>query len=393
MIPESLKTAVRNELTGNILPFWMDRMSDPGGGFYGRVNGKGLLLPDAPRGGILNARILWTFSAAYRRIPDQAYKAAAEWCIRYIREHFMDKEYGGTFWLVTAGGKAQDPKKQIYAQAFFMYALTEYFQATGDHVALKEAIGLFRLIEEHSYDPLMNGYFEAYSRDWKLLDDLRLSEKDENEKKTMNTHLHILEAYTNLYRVWKDPALTNQLRNLILIFIRKIVNQTSGHLELFFDENWKAKPSLVSYGHDIEASWLIDEAARVLGDPILLADVQRVCIRIARAACEGLQPDGSMVYEKDLRTGHLDTDRHWWGQAEAVVGFLNAFELTGEQTWLEHAVKCWEYIDTRLSDKEGGEWFWSISDLGSPNLKEDKAGFWKCPYHNGRMCLEVMGRG
>jgi mannobiose 2-epimerase len=392
MIPETLKTAVRNELTGNILPFWIDRMSDPGGGYYGRINGNGLLHADASRGGILNARILWTFSAAYRQIPDRAYKDAAEWSFRYICEYFIDREFGGTFWRLTANGKPEDSKKQIYSQAFFIYALTEYFQATGDPVALQEAIGLFRLIEDHSFDPVMNGYFEAYSRKWTLLDDLRLSEKDENEKKTMNTHLHILEAYTNLFRVWKDPELTNQLRNLILIFIQKIVNPKSGHLELFFDEDWNAKPSLVSYGHDIEASWLIEEAARVLGDPILHAEVQRVCIRIAQAACEGLQPDGSMVYEKDVRTGNIDSDRHWWGQAEAMVGFLNACEMTHDRTWLDRAVKSWEYIDARLIDKEGGEWFWSISDQGIPNCRDDKAGFWKCPYHNGRMCLEVLRR-
>ena len=208
----------------------------------------------------------------------------------------------------------------------------------------------------------------------------------------MNTHLHILEAYTNLFRVWKDDSLKIQLRNLILIFTEKIVNHETKHLDLFFDENWNSKAEIVSYGHDIEAAWLIDEAARVLGEPELLKEVQALCVEIAKAACEGLQPDGSLVYELDKSTGHLDKDRHWWGQAEAVVGFLNAFELTGDKTWLLKAENCWKYISQNLIDREKGEWFWSISDDGTVNRKEDKAGFWKCPYHNSRMCLEVMKR-
>ena len=208
----------------------------------------------------------------------------------------------------------------------------------------------------------------------------------------MNTHLHILEAYTNLYRVWRDEELSRQLRNLILIFTENIVNPATRHLDLFFDENWSSKSKIVSYGHDIEASWLIDEAARILGDEILLADVRKICIAIAEAACDGLQADGSLVYEKDISTGHVDKDRHWWVQAEGVVGFINAYELTGNEEWLKKALKCWSYISKNLIDRSGKEWFWSISDDGMANLKEDKAGFWKCPYHNSRMCLEVQMR-
>jgi mannobiose 2-epimerase len=208
----------------------------------------------------------------------------------------------------------------------------------------------------------------------------------------MNTHLHILEAYSNLYRVWKDEELARQLRNLIVIFIEKIVNKKTKHLDLFFNENWNSKANIVSYGHDIEASWLIDEAARILGDPELLAKVQKICIQVAEAACEGLQPDGSLFYEWDKAINHLDKDRHWWVQAEAVVGFLNAYELTGNTEWLDKALNCWKYISENLVDRAEGEWFWSISDSGIPNRNGDKAGFWKCPYHNSRMCLEIMMR-
>ncbi|MBA4411490.1 MAG: AGE family epimerase/isomerase [Bacteroidota bacterium] len=386
-----LKSEVRAELINNILPFWSERMPDEKHrGFYGQIDGNDRIIPEADKGGILNARILWTFSSAYLQEKNPVYLKMANRAKEYILKHFFDPEYGGTYWTISFDGKPVDTKKQIYSQAFFLYAFTEHYRATGDESSLHTAIQLFQLIEKHSFDNELNGYFEAYSRDWILLEDLRLSAKDENEKKTMNTHLHILEAYTNLYRVWKDDWLATQLRNLIEIFTVKIVNQKTKHLDLFFDENWNAKSTIVSYGHDIEASWLINEAASVLGDQELLSEVQQICIKVAESACGGLQPDGSLVYEFDK--GILDTDRHWWVQAEGVVGFLNAFELTGKSHFLEKAQNCWNFISANLIDRAGGEWFWSISDIGIPNRNEDKAGFWKCPYHNSRMCLEVMMR-
>jgi cellobiose epimerase len=388
-----LRQQVKDELIQNILPFWTGRMKDnEHGGFYGQIKGNNQLIPMADKGGILNARILWSFSSAYLHEKNPLYLDMANRAKDYIQRHFFDTEFGGTYWSVSFDGKTADTKKQIYSQAFFIYAFAEYYRASGDDSSLKTAIGLFRIIEKNSFDRLQNGYFEAFSHDWKLLEDLRLSEKDANEKKTMNTHLHILEAYTNLYRVWKDDELARQLRNLILIFTEKIVNRQSRHLDLFFDENWTSKTEIVSYGHDIEASWLIDEAARVLGDIDLLANVQHICMDIAEAVCEGLQPDGSLIYEFNKTKNHIDRDRHWWVQAEAVVGFLNSFKLTGNTEWLSKAQNCWNFISEKLVDRSEGEWFWSISDTGNVNRNDDKAGFWKCPYHNSRMCLEVMNR-
>lgn len=393
MTIQQLKSEVREELLQNILPFWSEKMTDQkNGGFCGQIDGNNRLIPHADKGGILNARILWSFSSAYLQEKNPLYLEMANRAKDFILAHFFDPEFGGTYWTISFDGKPVDTKKQIYSQAFFLYAFTEHYRASGNESSLQTAIGLFWLIEKRSFDAERNGYFEAYSRDWELLEDLRLSEKDANEKKTMNTHLHILEAYTNLYRVWKDPELARQLRNLILIFTEKIVNATTKHLDLFFDENWNSKAKIVSYGHDIEASWLIDEAARILADQELLTIVQKTCIQIAEAACEGLQPDGSLFYEIDNSIGHLDKDRHWWVQSEAVVGFLNAYELTGNTEWRNKALKCWKYISENLIDKADGEWFWSISDEGIANRKEDKAGFWKCPYHDSRMCMEVLSR-
>jgi cellobiose epimerase len=389
----NLHDSARTELVQNILPFWMNRMPDATrGGFYGRINGQGQVIEQSDKGGILNARILWSFSSAFIHLGNSQYAAMADRSVEYIMAHFFDPEYGGTYWKLDCDGRPSDTKKQIYSQAFFIYALVEYYRARADKKSLVAAIELFNLIESRSFDTRKNGYLEAFSRDWKLLDDLRLSDKDDNEKKTTNTHLHILEAYTNLYRVWKQKELKAKLRNLIELFLDKIIDPESHHLNLFFDENWKSKSSLVSYGHDIEASWLICEAAAVLEDKKLLKKVQVACPAVAMAALEGLQPDGSLMYEKESAKGHTDMDRHWWPQAETVVGLLNTFALTGNNLFLDQALQCWKYITDHLIDHEQGEWYWSIRADGSVNVSDDKAGFWKCPYHNTRACIEIMKR-
>jgi mannobiose 2-epimerase len=386
----AMSASARDELTGHILPFWINRMPDENlGGFYGRINGHGDIVADAPRGAILNARILWTFSAAYIALKDPLYLEMARRARDYIFRHFFDLRYGGTYWCLKSNGEPLDTKKQVYSIAFFIYALCRDHNATGDRESLDRAISLYELIEKYSFDSRYNGYFEAFTREWEEIEDMRLSEKDENEKKTMNTHLHILEAYTSLYRIWPDSGLRDKLSNMVHIFAEKIINPVTGHLRLFFDEAWNCRSSLVSYGHDIETSWLLYEAAAALGEGDF---IKGTALRIASAAHEGLADDGSLFYERDDAKSHFDRDRHWWVQAEAVVGFINAWEMSGDSSWLELASAAYEYIITRLADRDGGEWYWSIRTDGSVNLDDDKAGFWKCPYHNTRMCLEIMAR-
>lgn len=384
---------MRSELENNILPFWMNKMEDnEEGGFYGQITGEDELKPEASKGAILNARILWTFSSAYRLLKKPEYLKTATRAKRYLIDRFYDPEYGGIYWELDYKGNPLDTKKQIYAIGFAIYGLSEYARATSDAEALEYAQRLFEVIEQHSFDPVQNGYLEALTRDWQPIEDMRLSDKDENEKKTMNTHLHILEPYTNLYRVWKDERLERQLRNLIEVFISRILDPQTGHLNLFFEEDWTNKYHIVSYGHDIEASWLIHEAALVLGDPELLKRIEPIIIRIARAADEGLNPDGSMIYEHFIDRQKTDRELHWWVQAENVVGHINLYQHFGDTEALDTAVRCWEFIKAKLIDHEQGEWHWSILPDSTVNRKDDKAGFWKCPYHNGRMCMEVIER-
>jgi len=378
-------------LEGNILPFWMSRMTDPRGGFYGEITGRDILVEDAPKGAILNARILWSFSAAFRIIGKKEYLTMAERAKRAIIDNFYDKEFGGVFWSLNPDGTPLDTKKQIYAIGFAIYGLSEFALATGDPEALEYAIRLYEDIENHSYDAVNDGYFEAFTREWGQLEDMRLSDKDENLCKTMNTHLHIIEPYANLLRVWKDPRLEKSVRRLLSIFLNRIINRNTGHLQLFFDEKWQPSNDAVSYGHDIEASWLLHEAAMAIGDKSVLSEVEPWVIRMAEAASEGFRPGQGMIYEK-LPDGSIDGDRHWWVQAETVVGYFNIWQHFRKADALEKSISCWEFIKSHLVDYENGEWHWSIRADGSANLDEDKAGFWKCPYHDSRMCLEIIER-
>lgn len=389
-----MKTEMQDVLQKNILRFWLDKMVDQEhGGFYGRIDGHEHLHADAEKGAILNARILWAFSAAYRVLGDKTYLEAASRAKHYIIDHFIDPEYGGVYWSLDCNGKPLDTKKQFYAIGFAIYGMSEYARATGDAEALKVAIDLYRCIEEHALDHEYNGYIEAMTRDWQPIADMRLSELDANYPKSQNTHLHIIEPYTNLYRVWKSDELKASLHNLIDIFTDRILNPETHHLDLFFDMDWKrGAGALESYGHDIECSWLIHEAALVLGDAEVLKKVEPIVEMVAKASEKGLNADGSMVHEANLDTGYVDSDLHWWVQAEAVVGFFNIYQYFGDESALQKAQHCWTYIKENLIDNENGEWYWSRRKDGTLNLDDDKAGFWKCPYHNSRMCLEIIER-
>jgi mannobiose 2-epimerase len=417
-----MQREMQDVLEQNILQFWSSRMIDrENGGFYGRIDGHGELHPEAEKGAILNARILWTFSAAYRVLRKLAYLEVATRAKDYILQHFIDPDYGGVYWSVDYKGQPLDTKKQFYAIGFTLYGLSEYVRATGDREALDYALQLYDCIEEHALDPLYNGYIEACTREWGEMDDMRLSDFDANFPKSQNTHLHIIEPYTNLYRCLLElhaaetcdyvPVLGSvlpigitipmeiltrveaSLRNLIRIFTDHILNPETHHLDLFFESDWtRGAGHLESYGHDIECSWLMHEAALVLGDRDVLARVEPIVRMVAKASEKGLRPDGSMIHEANLTTGHVDDDLHWWVQAENVVGWYNIYQHFGDEEALGRAQKCWDYIKNNLIDWEGGEWYWSRRPDGTLNLDDDKAGFWKCPYHNGRMCLEILER-
>lgn len=388
----SLKGEIKENLTTNLLPYWATKMVDTiNGGFYGRVDAKEQVYPDAEKGGILNARLLWTFSSAFRVLGDSTYLDLANRAKDYIMMYFIDKEYGGGYRTVKANGEPGDTRKHILTESYFIYAFAEYYRATGDKSVLDEAIKIFDLIEKYALDKEYNGYFEVYTREWQRSRDRLLNEKSDRDEKTMITHLHLVEAYAGLYRVWPDKRMEERLRNVLEVFNDKIVDKKSFHTIYFLDREWNATTEIDSYGHDIEGSWLMVEAARLLKDPELIDDVEKLSIKVADAAAEGLQPDGSLLTEKDKATGHTVTIRSWWEQAETIVGYLNAFEITHNQKYLDMAINGWAYTKKYFVDYTNGGWYSLVKENGEP-AGRDKANYWTCPYHNGRMCMEVIER-
>jgi mannobiose 2-epimerase len=388
-----LRQKVETELLSDILPFWLQyTLDEENGGFRGQISNDLTIDPHAAKGLILNARILWTFSKAFSVYRNPVYLATARRAYDYLTRYFWDAKFGGVYWMLDYLGNPHDTKKRIYGQAFTVYALAEYFHASADSDALDKALRMVRSIESASHDDAHGGYFETYDRDWTLAKDQRLSDADMDEKKSMNTHLHLMEAYATLLRFHEDKTVRLRLRELIEIFLDHIIDSTTHHFILFFDEQWTPRSNKISFGHDIEGSWLLCEAAEILDDADLKKRVREVAVKMAEAVYEeGLDSDGGLLYEADP-TGIIDTDKHWWPQAEAVVGFLNAYELTGQQEFLNAAERSWAFIDKYIVDHEHGEWFWRVSKSGVPSEEEHKVDPWKCPYHNGRACIEVMQR-
>ena len=381
-----------SEELSSILHYWMKHaLDEKQGGFIGRLDNDNNADPAASKGVVLNSRILWTFSAAYQYLKREEYLVIAARAYNYIVNHFIDRQYGGVFWSVDATGVRLDKRKQIYGLAFCLYGLTEYYKASGERTALNQARDIFNTIEQYSFDKTKGGYLEAFTQDWKLTDDLRLSEKDDNEMKTMNTHLHIIEAYANLYTVWPDKELNDCIKHLLDVFEQHIINPQTFHLNLFMDENWEVKSSLISYGHDIEAAWLLLECAEILDSSNYIQRLKESSIQLADAASEGVDKDGGLWYEYDPATDHLIKEKHSWPQAEAMVGFFNAYQLTGNEKYLHYSANTWEFVKQHIKDNNKGEWFWGVHDDYSVMNKE-KAGFWKCPYHNARACIEIIKR-
>jgi mannobiose 2-epimerase len=389
----SYATQAGVELRENILPFWMAHAPDlDRGGFYGGL--KPDLSPDTSekRGALLATRILWTFSAAYRTYHDPAYLQMAQRAFADLQTHFWDKENGGLYWAISAAGKTLEPKKIVYVQSFGIYALSEYFRATDDHAALDRAIELYRLLEKHAHDRQNLGYFEEFTRDWKISRARgRSSPMGSLDQKSQNVHLHLLEAYTNLVRVWPDAAARENLRELYEVMFTKILDGSTHHLRLFLAENWEPRSNTISFGHDIEFSWLAVEAAELLGDEKRLAATRAEAVKIAEATLkEGVDPDGGILGEADP-SGLTVTFKEWWPQAEATVGFLNAYQISGDRRFLDASIHTWDFIEKNLVDHERGEWFHGVSRDGK-NVSSLKMGFWKCPYHSGRACMELVER-
>lgn len=385
---------VQQHLFDFYLPFWCGPALDrEQGGWMGWLGNDLRADRTQPKGLIVNARILWAFSAVHQVRPEPLYSDLAWRAFDFVTSRFWDAQFGGAYWRLNDAGLVLDDAKKTYGQAFYLYALAEYCRAFGSAAALAQARALFELIEQHAHDPVGEGYLEVCRRDWSAAGpEARLSDKDMNEKKSMNTHLHVLEAYTNLYRVWPEARVAVRLRELIRLFQTRIVNTRTGHMHHFFNEQWAVRSDTYTFGHDIEASWLLCEAAEVLGDEALMASLRPMVLQMAGVVLrEGLGPEGGLAYEGRAGTV-VDAGCECWPQAEAMVGFLNAYALSDEAVFLKAARQVWAYTQRHLVDREHGEWFWRINPDGQPDGELPKVSEWKGPYHVTRACLEILRR-
>jgi cellobiose epimerase len=388
-MPTTEKKLFKEEISAElirILDYWIEHAVDNEyGGFIGEADVSGNAISRADKGGILNARILWSFANGYKVTKEKRYLQAAHRAYTYFTNHFIDNEYGGIFWSVDYKGNPKNTRKQIYNLAFGIYGLAEYYGITKNDEALQLAYQLFDLVEEHSRDKVNGGYHEAFSREWLHLDDMRLSEKDRNDPKTMNTHLHVIEAYACLQHFAPSAKVKKAVLDLLHIFDKKILNHHNFHLKLFFNEAWMSTSTAISYGHTIEASWLLYEAAVITKSESLITYWADLAIKMTNATLDGIQPDMSLIHEYDPATLHKEDFREWWVSAEAMVGFLNAYNITEEEKYFTVARNFWSYTKANLLDSKNGEWIWGVNADGT-KMENGKMGFWKCPYHNSRAC-------
>jgi cellobiose epimerase len=388
-----LRQRIEQELRGNLLPFWIEHARDEEhGGFYGGLSNNLIVDNDQPRSAVLCARILWTYSTAERAYGEARYVDMARRAYDYLTQKFWDQQYGGVYWTLDRYGYPVNDRKHIYAQAFAIYGLAEFYRATGEPQSLRLAQDLFHLIELHSFDPLYGGNLEGCSRAWGPLADMRLSEREPNTRKSMNTLLHLMEAYTNLLRVWPDEELKAKQCGLIEMFLQHIIDPQTYHFDLFFAGDWTSLTEQVSFGHDIEGSWLIVEAAEVSGDAELLAQTQEVAVKMAAAVYQdGLDSDGAVLNEAAPH-GSESTDRHWWVQAEGMVGFFNAYQISQRVEFAQEVDRLWQICESQFVDRQYGEWFKIVRRDGTPDLTQLKVGPWECPYHHSRACFEMLHR-
>ena len=394
------------ELHNNILPYWMKYGVEKNGhGFYGAVDLDGNPVLSANKTSVLNARILWTFSAAAMLEGNNEYAAMADKAYKVVTHDFDDKKYGGYYMELTSDDKVANDIKHTYAQAFVLYSLCKYYEFRPRETILQKIKDFFHLLEEKAKDPDHAGYRESFTRDWKIYGENRMA--DNNEPKSMNTHLHVLEAWAALYKVWKDPVVEKRLTELMNLFLDKIIRK-EGHFGIFFDEAFNEAESskgICSFGHDIEGSWLLWEAAEILGNENIINRMRPVVVKMVDNIEQvAVDKDGGLFLESTRFGSHVKTNKHWWQQAETLVGFMNAYELTTDEKYWNTVKLSWNFINTYLIDHERGEWYTKLNRLGVPFLVEPpddpspyyrndwKIDPWKCPYHNGRSMMEMMQR-
>ena len=384
------KEEFKSHLTDRIIPFWKSLRDNEEGGYYGFMDYDLKVDKKAVKGCILNSRILWFFSNAYMVLGDESLKEEAGHGYEFMKKCCIDRENGGIFWSMTYDGKPDDTMKHTYNQAFAIYALSSYYDISKDEEALKEAFSLYRIIETKCKDE--TGYLEAADREFKKISNDALSENGVMADRTMNTLLHVYEAYTELYRVTKDAEVKERLIDIINTFADKVYNRELNRQEVFFNNSWESIIDLHSYGHDIETAWLMDKGVDILDIPEVTEKMYPITKALTKKIYETAFDGRSLANE--CESGVVDERRIWWVQAETVLGFMNGYLKDNSKTeYIDAAEAQWKFIQDYVVDKrDGSEWFKEVRKDGSPYEGLEIVEPWKCPYHNGRMCIEVIRR-
>lgn len=387
----SFREALEQELHQGILPYWTRRVFDPESGtFTPRIDGNNRIDPNGTHSIILQTRILWTFAAVTRLIRGKQYLPYLDAALSTLEKHFLDRRYGGFYWSLESDFSILDDAKRSYGQSFAIYAYAEAYLATGREELKTRASDLFLLLDEKGFIEDQGAWHEGFSRAWDPLDDVRISPDDPLEIRSTNTHLHLMEAFANLYRIWPDPLLKNRIHTLLSVFLQKIYHPEEHYFRTFFDDHWHPTTKIYSFGHDIETVWLMLDAAQTISDPVLVQSCEQVLIEVAdHLMHKGIDPKFGGIYQLGKQGAVHDTDKHWWPQAEALIGLTRAASLTGNDRYLKQAMEIWNYVTQTFIDREGGEWFFRVDRFGEPYYFEDKAGPWKCPYHTSRAMMET----
>ena len=386
---QRIGAAAKAHLENIIIPFWEKLKDETYGGYYGYVSQELEVDEKAEKGCILASRILWFFSEAAMALGRDDLRAHADHAYGFIKKYCIDRENGGIFWSMTYDGKPLDTTKHTYNQAFAIYALSAYYRLTGDTEALAQARELYRLIEKHCTDEV--GYLEAFTADWGPGSNEKLSENGVMAAKTMNTLLHVFEGYSGLYQATGDAEVGRSMERILTIYSEKVWSPEQKRQLVFFDENYNSIIDLYSYGHDIESSWLMDWGCALLGQDGWNEKIRAIDQTMAQAVYENAYSHHSLANECDR--GEVNTLRVWWVQAEAVLGFVNLWSKCGEEKYADAAADIFHFITEKVTDKRpGGEWFWCVDEQGEPIPGKPIVEPWKCPYHNGRMCFELMRR-
>lgn len=387
---QRIAQAASQMLTGRLLPFWKGLRDEKNGGYYGYMDFDLRLDREAEKGCILNSRILWFFSQAAMALGEDALVPYARHAYDFLREKCLDRERGGVYWSVTFDGRPLDQTKHTYNQAFAIYALSAYYRLTGEAEALALAGELFELIEDRCTDG--GGYLEAFTRDFRPASNEKLSENGVMAQRTMNTLLHVFEGYAGLYEAARDARVASAMERILDIYAGKVYNPALERQEVFFDLDYRPLIDLTSYGHDIESSWLMDWGTSLLGRPELTDSIAAINSRLADRVLHAAFDGQSLANE--CQGGAVDDHRVWWVQAEALLGFVNELAKHPDRTdCRDAAAGLWRYIRDKIADpRPGGEWFWRLTADGAPDRAKPVVEPWKCPYHNGRMCLELMRR-